>query len=300
MLLLASIKSICHLILKLNMGLNMKENRHFIKEKVQGFIRKLYSWLLDKYFVFFEHQPTKSTCVVFAPHQDDETLGCGGTIIKKRCNGVPVKIVFMTDGNNSHKSVSEIDLKDIRRKEALASSLALGVEKENVIFLDYVDGMLSDNRDKALMQIKKILNDSQPQEIFIPYIGDTHPDHRATNEIVTSAIKEVGRAVITYEYPTWFLNNWLLVDNKSELNMYVEIKSGIKFMLSIFRDFRYCVNISDVISTKKYALNQHKSQVEKMVGSDSWPILGDISNGEWLKCFFHKHEIFYKRKWFFG
>ena len=82
--------------------------------------------------------------------------------------------------------------------------------------------------------------------------------------------------------------------------MYVEIKSGIKFMLSIFRDFRYCVNISDVISTKKYALNQHKSQVEKMVGSDSWPILGDVSNGEWLKCSFHKYEIFYKRKWFFG
>ena len=151
------------------MWLNIKENRHFIKEKVQGFIRKLYSWLLDKYFVFFEHQPTKSTCVVFAPHQDDETLGCGGTIIKKRCNGAPVKIVFMTDGNNSHKSVSETDLKDLRRKEALASSLALGVEKENVIFLDYVDGTLSDNYDKALMQVKKILNNSQLQEIFIPY-----------------------------------------------------------------------------------------------------------------------------------
>ena len=277
----------------------MKENGSFFKEKVKWFLRKLYSWLLDKYFIFFERQLTENSCVIFAPHQDDETLGCGGAIIKKRRNGVPVKIVFMTDGNNSHKNVSKLDLKDIRRKEALESSLVLGVVEDDVIFLDYVDGKLSDYHEDAVMQVSKILNDIQPHEIFIPYIGDAHPDHKATNDIVIRAIKNSGKSVITYEYPTWFLNNWLLVDNKSELSMYVEIKKGIKFMLSIFRDFRYCVNISNVISTKQNALNQHESQVNKMNDDKSWPTLGDVSNGEWLAYFFNRREIFCKRTWLF-
>jgi LmbE family N-acetylglucosaminyl deacetylase len=40
--------------------------------------------------------------VVFSPHPDDETLGCGSTIIKKKRLGADVTIVFMTDGSKSH------------------------------------------------------------------------------------------------------------------------------------------------------------------------------------------------------
>ena len=40
--------------------------------------------------------------MVFAPHPDDETLGCGGTVVKLRRAGVDVHIVFMTDGRHSH------------------------------------------------------------------------------------------------------------------------------------------------------------------------------------------------------
>ena len=44
----------------------------------------------------------KRSAIFFSPHQDDETLGCGGTIIRKKRMGAEVKIVFMTDGCNSH------------------------------------------------------------------------------------------------------------------------------------------------------------------------------------------------------
>jgi len=42
------------------------------------------------------------TATVFSPHPDDETLGCGGTIIKKKRAGAEVKIFYMTDGRKSH------------------------------------------------------------------------------------------------------------------------------------------------------------------------------------------------------
>src|SRR4030065_330273 len=51
----------------------------------------------------------KSSAVIFAPHQDDETLGCGGTIMLKRKAGTPVACVFMTDGSTSHRSFMKDD-----------------------------------------------------------------------------------------------------------------------------------------------------------------------------------------------
>jgi len=39
--------------------------------------------------------------IIFAPHPDDETLACSGTIIKKIAEGCEVYIVFMTDGGNA-------------------------------------------------------------------------------------------------------------------------------------------------------------------------------------------------------
>ena len=37
--------------------------------------------------------------MVIAVHPDDETLGCGGTILKHLSNGDSVSVVFVTNGN---------------------------------------------------------------------------------------------------------------------------------------------------------------------------------------------------------
>src|SRR5207248_577693 len=39
------------------------------------------------------------SAIVFAPHQDDEVLGCGGTIVRKLRAGADVTVVFLTDGS---------------------------------------------------------------------------------------------------------------------------------------------------------------------------------------------------------
>lgn len=38
------------------------------------------------------------SAIVFSPHQDDETLGCGGMIALRRAQNIPVSVVFLTDG----------------------------------------------------------------------------------------------------------------------------------------------------------------------------------------------------------
>jgi len=63
--------------------------------------------------------------VVFAPHPDDETLGCGGTIAKRVREKWEVLIVIMTDRKYAfHKVLDNVysapipeQLKEIRKKE---------------------------------------------------------------------------------------------------------------------------------------------------------------------------------------
>ena len=40
--------------------------------------------------------------LVIAPHQDDETLGCGGYILLRRLEALPVDVLYITDGRASH------------------------------------------------------------------------------------------------------------------------------------------------------------------------------------------------------
>ncbi|HLL52387.1 MAG TPA: PIG-L family deacetylase, partial [Myxococcaceae bacterium] len=81
--------------------------------------------------------------MVFAPHPDDETLGCGGTILRKRRAGAEVRIAFLTDGAASHAHlVPREALRALREREALEAAGALGVEASRVCWLGFPDGEL--------------------------------------------------------------------------------------------------------------------------------------------------------------
>src|ERR1700759_4483419 len=44
----------------------------------------------------------EGTCVILAPHPDDESLGCGGLIATCAAAGRPPLVVILTDGAGSH------------------------------------------------------------------------------------------------------------------------------------------------------------------------------------------------------
>src|SRR5262245_42487805 len=76
------------------------------------------------------------SAVVFAPHQDDEVLGCGGTVVRKLRAGADVTVVFMTDGSAAHGDlIAPDELTRIRAGEARAACDLLGVPADRVLFL---------------------------------------------------------------------------------------------------------------------------------------------------------------------
>lgn len=235
--------------------------------------------------------------IVFAPHQDDETLGCGGTILKKRGAGAPVTCVFLTDGATSHRRfMAEVELIRLRKQEAHAALAILGVGPEHTQFLDFPDSKLGQFHEAAVAKVVAILQRSSPEEVFVPYRADRTPDHEATYRIVSEAIGKAGRAVQVYEYPVWLWNQWpwvplRLTANRDGLRAFVQIwrtRWGRKFL----QEFRTGVFIGDVLAQKRQALNQHRTQMTVLQSNPAWPTLLDVSDGTWLDCFFQEYEVF--------
>jgi LmbE family N-acetylglucosaminyl deacetylase len=237
-----------------------------------------------------------NSALVLAPHPDDETLGCGGTIIKKKMAGAKIRVVFTTDGRHAQDLIPEEHLKNIRTREVLAATHSLGLDEKDVIFLEFEDTKLKENQKAVISRVTEILLREQPMQVFIPYYKDILPDHIYTNKIVLSALKMCGIKAIIYEYPIWFWYHWPWVSEPqcSQQHILIRIKCHLLASLRFLRYFNCFVYVGDVLKLKRTALENYKSQMIRPIADPHQPMLAEVSNGEFLRCFYQEREIFYK------
>jgi LmbE family N-acetylglucosaminyl deacetylase len=92
----------------------------------------------------------KCDIIVFAPHPDDEALGCASLILENVQKGKMVKVVIITNGDGDENGCKQlfgenptpdnyIDMGYIRQNETKAAMEILGLSLENIIFLGYPD-----------------------------------------------------------------------------------------------------------------------------------------------------------------
>jgi LmbE family N-acetylglucosaminyl deacetylase len=222
----------------------------------------------------------KKRVIVFAPHPDDETLGCGGTIAKKIAEGCEVLIVVMTDGRFLLTKSLGIDgdpspeqVKEIRRGEVLRAVKILGVPEENAVFLDFVDKMLEENEREAQKKVVEILRKYWPSEVYFPYERDCHPDHRVTNRVVRKAIERLGITPLTYRYII--------------LHKFARVGPFIERFLNVFKRNMIHVNISEFLPLKEAAVKEFRSELTIISPRQSKP------RTKSFKKFLKKEETFY-------
>jgi LmbE family N-acetylglucosaminyl deacetylase len=259
--------------------------------------RKRLSSLLDALGRELDHEEFTDPCIVFSPHPDDETLGCGGTIVRKKKAGATVTVVFMTDGSASHRRfMPEQELKTMRRAEAISACEALGVDATNLVFLDFKDGQLGSFHQEAVQKVNAILRQHASEQIFMPYSNDTTSDHQATNAIVLAALRESRKSAVIYEYPVWFWAHWpwVSVALASPSQLIQQAMNSLLSWIRLLKDLRCFVPITEVMEQKRTALQQHRSQTTRLLPDSRWPILRDVADGEFLECFFQEREVFYR------
>lgn len=132
--------------------------------------------------------PTGQKVLVLAPHPDDETIGCGGSVIRHTEAGDPVKIVFLTNGAKgdiSGKMPREGYIR-WRREEAEKACAQLGVT--DMEFWGYQDRSLAGSHG-ALRRLIELIEGFRPQLIYAPSPMEIHPDHRAASFLLYDAIR---------------------------------------------------------------------------------------------------------------
>ena len=122
------------------------------------------------------------------PHPDDIEIGSGSTAAKLAKMGKTVTFLIALDGLYGLEFVSSgitsTDLIEIRKREAKASALALGVD--DVRFLGFSDGAQYENKD-LLCAIAKVIGDVNPEVIFAPdpcLSNECHQDHLNVGTVV--------------------------------------------------------------------------------------------------------------------
>ena len=133
--------------------------------------------------------------LLFAPHPDDESLGCGGTLcmLAERC---AVKVILVTDGGGAGGLPP--GAAEIRRQEFIKALGVLGVT--NYELWDYTDGLFFDS-PRFQAQASLILDHFKPDWVFFPSPLDYHRDHLALSVALQRACSK--RRVKQIHYEVW-------------------------------------------------------------------------------------------------
>jgi LmbE family N-acetylglucosaminyl deacetylase len=233
------------------------------------------------------------SCLVLAPHPDDETLGCGVTIMRKLAASASVWVAIVTDGRHSHHSamITGSELAGIRRSEAVEACRILGLEAGKVRFLDYEDQALSKNMAPLTEQLRTLIAEIEPREIYLPSAIDSNPDHRALNAAALAAIERTKADIDVFEYPIWFWDPRAWVDIGSPpLTMAWQLMTRPIGALFTLRPM--FVRGGDYLARKRTAFAAHRSQATNLTGERDWAVMDD----ETLSLLIRKDELFFCRR----
>jgi LmbE family N-acetylglucosaminyl deacetylase len=119
--------------------------------------------------------------IVVAPHADDESIGCGGTLAL--CESAAV--VLLTAPESRHQ-------------EALAACEVLGVPTLEA--LGFADGRVPDDEASAAL-LRALFERLAPDVVLVPWPLERHPDHAAAARLTARAL--VGTPTRVWCYEVW-------------------------------------------------------------------------------------------------
>ncbi len=141
----------------------------------------------------------KETFLFVSPHDDDVILGAGLLIQAAMQEGVQCHILIATDGSMGYCSPEQKDnIAEIRMQETYECYMALGIPKENIVWMGFPDCNLNSYRGRRAAKAGEptaiegfvglqnsftyYLRKIGPTQVFLPTSNDLHPDHKIVHE----------------------------------------------------------------------------------------------------------------------
>lgn len=192
---------------------------------------------------------------MLAPHPDDETLGCGGTIARAVFGESKITIVIATDGQKGGRfpaSFTATERAAVRRSEAIHAAQTLSLADTDLIFLNYGDSELAKEEDHLTATLKSLFREHDPEMVFTTAAVDPHPDHAALGRATRRAL--AGSSCHLFEY---FIGGW--VAPVDALRTWRTNRTAPLSPFSVKRPVR--VHCSKFLSAKRSAIGCFRSQL---------------------------------------
>lgn len=182
--------------------------------------------------------------LVVAPHPDDETLGCGGTILKHIASGDQVYWLIITNIS------SELgwDTDKVKKRQSEISEVAEMYQFRKVYKLDFPTTRLDElPMGEIIGKVSDVVNEVKPDTVYVNNRSDVHTDHQIVFQAVYSCTKN-------FRYP--FIKQILMYETLSETEFAPSLPE-YSFIPNVF------VDISDYFEKKLKIMEKFESEVMK-------------------------------------
>ncbi len=176
-----------------------------------------------------------------APHPDDETLGCGGALLRHLERGDRVHWLIATKMTAKYPAPARAErartIKAVARAYGFASTIELGLPTAQLDALP---------RAGLVARFAEAFRSVKPAVVYVPHPGEAHTDHRIVFEAVSACSK-------------WFrspdLKRVLAYETLSETGF--SLPSGVPFAPNHF------VDVSATLAGKLRILSLYASELGK-------------------------------------
>lgn len=180
--------------------------------------------------------------IVLTPHPDDETLGCGGTLLKYREKGYTLYWLIVTGMGETFTKERQKQ----RQKEIKTVANAYGFK--DVFQLGFPAAELDCIKmGDIVSRISHVFSKIEPQIVFTPYPGDIHSDHKVVFDATMACTK-------WFRYPS--VEKVLVYETLSETDFSIDPD------VNGFRPNVY-INIDGYLEEKIKIMNVYASEINE-------------------------------------
>jgi len=186
-----------------------------------------------------------NSVLVVAVHPDDETLGCGGTLLKHKADADEIHWLLATDIKESEGfdvSVIKKRNKEIKKVEDLYRFTSVSRLEIPTTKVDEF-GM-----SELVSKISYVIDKVKPNIIYLPFKGDVHSDHKYIFDAAYSCTK-----VFRYS----FIKKIYMMETLSETEFSLSSKED-SFVPNVFVDIsKYMDKKIEIMKSYKSEMGEH-------------------------------------------
>jgi LmbE family N-acetylglucosaminyl deacetylase len=180
-----------------------------------------------------------SKVIIITPHPDDETLGCGGTILKHKEDGDSVHWIIVTSMLGKHDFSPQL----VQQRQGEIERVSGMYGFETTHNLDFPTTRLDEIPARDIIaSLSRIFNDTKPTVAYLPNRSDVHSDHRVVFNAAWSCCKTFRfpsiRRVLMYEIPSETDFAPALPETAFVPNIFSDISPYMERKIEIMREYK--------------------------------------------------------------